>query len=106
MLTTIAYLALLMTLITTIMAIKGYYYLYWIAAISIYIFSAIAGFTIGQWTVGLTFVFVILAIGYSFGWIRSKLSCAIFVVIGILMGLFMVVFVDDYWLFYPLTFFN
>ncbi|WP_139822663.1 hypothetical protein [Tuberibacillus sp. Marseille-P3662] len=53
MLTIVAYSALCMTFITTIMAIKGYYYLYWIAAICIYIFSVIAGFSIGQLTIGL-----------------------------------------------------
>lgn len=98
----IAFSALMATIVSTFFVIIGRHQLYWIAAIGIYIFSFIAGFSIGQLTVGLTFILLSLAIGYSFHWLRSKSRLSICLSSGVLIGLLMVLFVDDYWLFYPL----
>ena len=100
----IAFSALIVAVVSIIFAIKGRYQFYWIAAIGIYIFSFLAGFSIGQLTVGLTFIPLILAIGYTFGWIKSKVQSLMFLCLGILIGFLMVLFVDDAWLFFPFWF--
>jgi hypothetical protein len=102
----IALAALILSVVTTFFAIKGKYQLYWIAAIGIYIFSLIAGFSIGQITVGFTFVFLALAIGYTFNMIKNKIHFKTFLGVGLLVGLLVVVFVDDVWLFFPITLFS
>jgi hypothetical protein len=100
----IAFFALFVAVVSMVIATKGRYHFYWFAAIGIYIFSFLAGFSIGQLTVGLTFIPLILAIGYTFGWIKSKVNWIIFLCLGILIGLLMVIYVDDAWLFFPYRF--
>jgi uncharacterized membrane protein len=101
MLTVIAYVSLLVFVTCFIIAIKGPHQLYWISAVGIYVFSFIAGFTFGQFTVGLTFVCLSLAIGYSFRWIKGKADYTLFTAVGIIVGGIIVKFVDDYWTFLP-----
>ena len=92
---------MIIAIVSAFFAIKGKYQYYWISAIGIYIFSFIAGFSIGQMTVGLTFIPLTLAIGYSLGWIKSKTQSIIFLCLGILIGFILVIYVGDL-LFYPL----
>lgn len=102
----IAFFALIVAIVSTFFAIKGRYHLYWVSAIGIYVFSFLAGFSIGQMTVGLTFIPLTLAIGYSFGWIKNKKQSSLFLCLGILIGFLMVIYVGNL-LFYPLfTLFN
>jgi hypothetical protein len=101
MLTIIAYVSLLVSVMCVIFAIKGIYQLYWISAAGIYIFSFLAGFTIGQFTVGLTFIFLSLAVGYSLGRIKGKAQYSLFAGAGIIIGFIMVAFVSNYWVFLP-----
>ncbi|HLR60924.1 MAG TPA: hypothetical protein VK097_00610 [Lentibacillus sp.] len=100
MLTVIAYAMLLVTLISVILAVMGRYRMYWIAALSSYIFSFLAGFSVGQLTVGLTFVFITLAAAHSFHWIKSSLHYMFFLLLGLIIGALLVVFVRS-WLFFP-----
>jgi hypothetical protein len=100
----IAFSALIVAVLSIFYAIKGYYQLYWVSAIGIYIFSFLAGFSIGQITVGLTFIPLTLAIGFSLGWIKNKVHSLITLCIGILIGFLMVLYVDDAWLFFPFWF--
>ena len=102
----IAFSALIIAIVSAIAAIKGKYRFYWISAIAIYIFSFLAGFSIGQITVGLTFIPLLLAIGHSLGWIKNKKHSGIFVGIGINIGFLMVTYVDDAWLFFPFMLFS
>lgn len=102
----IAFLALIIFIVSTLAAIMGKYQLYWVSAIGIYIFSFLAGFSIGQITVGLTFIPLTLAIGHSLGWIKNKIHSGVFLCIGILIGYLMVFYVDDANLFFPFTFFS
>lgn len=95
----------LVAILSTVAAMLGKYQYYWVAAISTYIFSFIAGFSIGQMTVGLTFVFLGLAFGTSFKWIKNTLHYIIFIGVGAWIGLLAILFVDDYWLFFPFTLF-
>jgi hypothetical protein len=103
--TIIALAALLISFLSIRMAIRGKHKYYWIAALGSYIFSLIAGFSIGQVTVGFTFVLLSLAIGYTFRLIKDKYRLIGFVSFGILVGMMMVLIVDDFWLFYPLNLF-
>ncbi|ALX48883.1 hypothetical protein [Lentibacillus amyloliquefaciens] len=100
MFTVIAYAMLLMTLISVILAAMGRYWLYWIAALSIYIFSFLAGFSIGQLTVGLTFVFITLAAAHSFNLIHNSLHYMVFLLLGVIIGALLIVLVRS-WLFWP-----
>jgi hypothetical protein len=100
----IAFSALIIAIVTAFFAIRGNYRFYWVSALGIYLFSFIAGFSIGQLTVGLTFIPLALAIGHTFRWIRTKVHSIIFVSLGIIFGVLMVLFVDDAWLFFPLWF--
>jgi hypothetical protein len=97
----IAFSALIVAVVSIFFAIKGKYQLYWISAIGIYIFSFLAGFSIGQITVGLTFIPLTLAIGFTLGWIKNKMDSILFLCLGILIGFLMVLYVDDAWLFFP-----
>jgi hypothetical protein len=104
MFTVIAYMSLLVSALSLWLAIKGAHQFYWISALGIYIFSFIAGFSYGQFTVGLTFVWLAVAIGYSLGRIKGKASYSLFTGIGVAIGIIMVVFVDDHWTFLPFWF--
>jgi|SRR5690625_2076746 len=98
--TFIAYTSLFITIIATIFAIKGHHQLYWVAAIAIYIFSFIAGFSIGQLTVGFTFILLVLAIGYTLGWIKTTIQFLTFTGIGVGIGVVIVIYADE-WKFLP-----
>jgi hypothetical protein len=99
----IAFSALFISIVSIIFAIKGKHQFYWISSLGIYIFSFLAGFSIGLVTVALTFIPLTLAIGYSFGWIKTKTHRIISLGFGILVGSLMVIYVGN-WLFYPLFF--
>jgi hypothetical protein len=100
----IAFSALIVAVVSIVFAIKGRHQFYWIAAIGIYIFSFLAGFSIGQLTVGFTFIPLALAMGFTFGWIKSKVHRIMFICLGIIIGILSVLFVDDAWLFFPFWF--
>ncbi|MGM0901176.1 MAG: hypothetical protein ACQEXB_08760 [Bacillota bacterium] len=100
----IAFSALVIAIVSVFFAIKGKYQFYFVSALGIYLFSFIAGFSIGQLTVGFTFIPLTLAIGYTFGWIKTKKHSMTFVNLGVFIGILMVVFVDDAWLFLPFWF--
>ena len=98
--TFIAYMSLFIAIVATIFAIKGYHRHYWIAAVCIYIFSFLAGFSIGQLTVGFTFILIALAIGYTFGWIKTTIQVLTFTGIGAGIGLVIVLYAGK-WKFLP-----
>jgi hypothetical protein len=102
--TFILLLAFLVTIVTMVLAMKGNHKLYWVAALASYIFSFIAGFSIGQITVALVFIPLSLAIGYSLNLIKNKLTGGLFLGLGIIIGIALVLLVDDAWLFFPFRF--
>src|SRR5690625_2024689 len=102
--TNIPYSLLFIAIISFVFAIMYHYHFYCLSALSIYIFSFLGGFSIGQITVGLTFIPLILAIGHSFQWIKSQTQGLILMVAGCLIGFLSVVFIGNY-LFYPLLWF-
>ncbi|WP_274363677.1 hypothetical protein [Paenibacillus thermotolerans] len=100
--TVIAFSAIIIAVLSLLLAILGKRQFYWISALGIYVFSFIAGFSIGQLTVGLTFIPLTLATGISLGWLKSKADYFLTVVVGILIGVIIVTVVDDYYTFFPL----
>ncbi|CAG9621275.1 hypothetical protein [Sutcliffiella rhizosphaerae] len=70
--TFVAILALIILIVSLVLALNGKHTFYWIAAVAVYIFSALSGFSIGQLTVGFTFVFLALAIGYSLRLLKNN----------------------------------
>lgn len=97
----VAFLSLIVAILSLILAILGKRHFYWVSALGIYVFSFIAGFSIGQLTVGLTFIPLALAIGYSLGWINWKSDYLLTVGVGILIGVISVMVIDDYYIFSP-----
>jgi hypothetical protein len=55
---------------TTIAALMGNYRWYWIAALAMWIFSFLTGFSIGIYALSATFSLTALALGYSLRLIR------------------------------------
>lgn len=102
----IALSALAIAVVSFIIANSGKHRYYWISAIAIYIFSFISGFSIGQLTVGLTFIPLVLAIGLTFGWIKRKSEYVISAGLGAVIGVIVVLFIDDYWTFFPFWIFS
>jgi hypothetical protein len=100
MFTVFAFVSLLVSVISVIFAIRGTYQLYWISAAGIYIFSFLTGFSIGQFTVALTFIYLSLAVGYSLGRIRGKAGYSLFAGIGTITGFLIVAYVGS-WVFLP-----
>lgn len=93
----------MIAIISMTLAVMEYRAFYWIAALSIYLFSSIAGFSVGQIAVGFTFIPLTLAIGYTCKWIKTDTHAILFFFAGCVIGWLMVVFVGN-WLFYPFTF--
>src|SRR5690625_7221144 len=82
----IAFSSLVIAMISTYFAIKGSSRLCWVSALAMYIFSFLAGFSIGQITVGCTFIPLALGSGYSFRWIKNKTGSMDVICCGVLMG--------------------
>lgn len=101
--TVIAWVALSVAVLSFIIAFLGKRQFYWMSAFAIYVFSFIAGFSIGQRTVGLTFIPLTLAIGYSSGWLKTNRDYLLTVGAGLLIGVLVVMFVDDSYTFFPFT---
>ncbi|MGN8647281.1 hypothetical protein [Gracilibacillus sp. HCP3S3_G5_2] len=101
MYTVIAYSSLIIAFVSVMLAIKGMRHYYWLAAFGCYLFSFLAGFSIGRLTVGLTFIPLALAIGYTFNWIQNNVHCFLFVCSGITIGLSIVLYVEMKWVFLP-----
>lgn len=101
MLTIIAYSLLFTAIISFVFGMMYHYHFYWLSTLAIYFFSFMGGFSIGQITVGLTFIPLILALGYSFKWIKEQTQVFILLGVGCLVGFLSVVFIGNY-LFYPL----
>ncbi|GAA4877501.1 hypothetical protein GCM10023310_66810 [Paenibacillus vulneris] len=84
---------LIVAVSSLLIAISGKRQFYWISALGIYVFSFIAGFSIGQLTVGLTLIPLALAIGCSSGSIKTKVDYLLAAGVGFLLGVIVVIFV-------------
>lgn len=96
----LAYSFLAISVLSFIVALKGTSSLYWLSAFGMYFFSFLAGFSIGQFTVGLTFIPLALAIGHSFKWIKTTRQFYFVIIAATLFGMIIVLFNGNV-LFYP-----
>lgn len=88
----IAYGLLILSIISFFIGFKGKYYYYWVSAFTMYLFSFLGGFSIGQFTVGFVFFPLTLAIAHLVGCIQHRQSRILFLLIGFIIGLFVVIF--------------
>lgn len=100
-LTWIAYGSLLISIGSFFIAYSRHEHFYWLAAIGMYLFSFLAGFSIGTLTVGLTFIPLTLAFTHLFGIGNNRKEHVVSILIGTLIGLLVVLFVRQL-IFYPL----
>ena len=75
----------------------------WLAAFGSWVFSFLGSFSIGLYTLVITFVLLMLAIGFSAGWIKSGLHEVLAVVAGVALWVVAINTVDDFWLFFPIS---
>ncbi|MEW6173894.1 MAG: hypothetical protein AB1510_12675 [Bacillota bacterium] len=75
---------------------------YWPAALCLYVFSFLGGFSIGLLTLVFPFILVSIALGHALGRIKKSSHSLIAGTIG--AGLWLISFrtIDDYWLFFPI----
>lgn len=81
----------------------GRYSYYWVAAASMYVFSFLAGFSIGLYTLSLAFALLAVALAYSTGLAKRPWHAAAAGAAGFAVWAACVFYlnVDDYWLFFP-----
>ncbi|ARU60957.1 hypothetical protein CBW65_07560 [Tumebacillus avium] len=83
--------------------IKNRKYFWW-AALSSYVFSFFASWSIGLFTLVFTFIFLIFAAGFTFGWYKKAWHSVASVPLGILLWYPAFKYIDDAYLFFPLHF--
>lgn len=76
---------------------------YWVAALAAWIFSFLASFSIGIYTLAIAYAFAALAVGHSLGWLRRTSHDVLAAACGIAVWVLLVSTVDDYWLFFPVN---
>jgi len=93
----------ILTLASAVLAIVHNPRWYWAAALLSWVVSFMGGFSIGLFTLVLTFVFLALALGYQFKWIKTRLHAVIATLMGMGVWAVAIATVDDAWLFFPLA---
>jgi len=93
----------ILTLASAVLAIVHNPRWYWAAALLSWVVSFMGGFSIGLFTLVLTFVFLALALGYQFKWIKTRLHAVIATLMGMAVWAVAIATVDDAWLFFPLA---
>ncbi|MED1467017.1 hypothetical protein [Bacillus salipaludis] len=76
---------------------------YWLAGLIMYIFSLFGSWSIGLYLLVVPFILWILALTYSFGWVKKDWHNVPFAIIGIILWYLSITNIDDYWLFLPIT---
>lgn len=93
------------TLLTTILANVSNKNWYWVAGLCMYIFSFLASWSIGGYTLSVVFALWALAIGYSLKLIKKFYHAIIAIVVGLAAWLVMINTLDDVWWFLPFSVF-
>ena len=95
--------AALVTLVAIGWALSGSRGALWMAVLASWTLSFLASFSIGTYTLVMTFVLLALAIGYSADWIETGTHRVLAALTGVLLWAFAVSTLDDAWLFLPFT---
>lgn len=93
------------TLVTTILANVSNKNWYWVAGLCMYIFSFLASWTIGGYTLSVAFALWALAIGYLLKLIKKFYHAIIAIVVGLAAWFVMINTLDDVWWFLPFSVF-
>lgn len=93
-------------LITIILAALSNRKWYWVAGLCMYIFSFLASWSIGGYTLSVAFVLWALAIGYSLKLIKKFYHAIIAVVVGIVAWAVIFNTLDDVYWFLPFSVFS
>lgn len=91
-----------LTFAAIVYAILKTYHWYWVAAVASWIASFLSGFSIGLYVFSVTVVVTVLALGYTCGVIRRGWQALLAAVGGLVLWAVLIVYVDDYWLFFPI----
>jgi hypothetical protein len=76
---------------------------YFILSLCIYLFSFLAGFSIGLLTVSVAFILFALGIATLFNWNKKIWQSFVVGLIGFCTWLILVITIDDVYIFYPLA---
>lgn len=96
--------SLIVSVVSTIVALStGKPKAYWFAVGSLYLFSMLSGFSIGQLTIAFVLVLLLLAIGSTARLMKNAMQFTAWLGAGILFSIVMMSYVDDRWLFFPMS---
>ena len=95
---------LAVTGLAVLLSLKGGKKYYWAGSVAMYFFSFITGFSIGLLTLSISFILLALALAHSMKWIKGFLHSLVTASIALIAWGGSVYFIDDYWLFLPITF--
>ena len=95
--------AALVTLIGIGLAVSTSRRYLWLAALGSWVFSFLGSFSIGLYTLVLTFVLLALAVGFATGWIKSSAQALVAALAGVAVWAVAIYTVDDFWLFFPIS---
>lgn len=93
----------LVTLVAIGLTLSGSRGSLWVAALASWFLSFLGSFSIGIYTLVLTFVFLSLAVGTRVGWVETARDRIQAILVGIGLWLLAVRTVNDFWLFFPLS---
>jgi len=103
MLTIIFYGTLFVAILSIVFAIIVSYHFYWLAAVAIYTFSLIGGFSIGQATVALVFIPIVMGIGHALKRVNTNLEALVYLGFGCILTSLVLFFKMGNYLFYAVV---
>ncbi|AQQ55054.1 hypothetical protein B0X71_08440 [Planococcus lenghuensis] len=107
MLTLLVVVSFIVSVVSIIVALStGKPKTYWIAVGSLYVFSMLSGFSLGQLTIAFVLVLLLLAIGSTVKLMKNATQFTAWLGAGILFSVVMMSYVDDRWLFFPMSLIN
>ena len=95
------YLLVGLTILAIILAIRISPQYYWLGAFTSYIISFLGGFSIGLYTLSITFIFLALALAHTMKWIKNPLHSILIILAASIIWVISALTIDDYWLFLP-----
>ena len=91
----------ILTLVFSALSVSVSRHFLWPAAFTSWVFSFMASWSIGLYTLVSTFILLSLALFHAFGWLRRPIQAGAAAVLGVVAWAFLYRNVDDYWLFLP-----
>lgn len=76
---------------------------FWLAGLCFYITSFLGAWSIGLYLLVLPILLWIFALACTINWIQKKRQYGYFAILGIAIWLVAVIYIDDYFLYYPFS---